>query len=136
MINLVQNCIKGIPLKEKRGCDIHSHLKKAGNDDILRIFETLCQKIKKIDTKGSSIKVTQNWLNFYPDGSRKYFICTQIQKSSIYVGLKIEKKLDDPQGKAKPDYSTWGCNYTFHIYTLKELDYSLLLIKQAYEQLN
>jgi len=130
--------IKGIPLKEKKGCDIRSHLKKAGNDDILQIFYAVCQEIKGIDTKESFIWVTKCWLNFYPDGSKKYFICTKIQKSSIFVGLKINEKLeklDDPRGKAESKSSGRGYNYTFHIYTLKELDYSNFLIKQAYDQL-
>ena len=126
--------IKGIPLKEKKGCDIRSHLRNAGNDDIVQIFYAMCQEIKGIDTKGSFIWVTKCWLNFKPDGSIKYFICTKIQKSSIYVGLKIEEKLDDPQGKAELN-GGWGYNHTFHIYTLKELDYSNFLIKQAYDQL-
>ena len=126
--------IKGIPLKEKKGCDIRSHLRNAGNDDIVQIFYAMCQEIKGIDTKGSFIWVTKCWLNFKPDGSKKYFICTKIQKSNIYVGLKIKEKLDDPRGKAKPS-SGWGYNYIFKIYTLRELDYSNFLIKQAYDQL-
>ena len=126
--------IKGIPLKEKKRCDIRSHLRKYGNDDIVQIFYAMCQEIKGIDTKGSFIRVTNSWLNFYPDGSKKYFICTKIQKSSIHVGLKIKEKLDDPRGKAKPGIG-YGYNYIFKIYTLKELDYSIFLINQAYDQL-
>ena len=126
--------IKGIPLKEKKGCDIRSHLRNAGNDDIVQIFYAMCQKIKEIDTKGSFIRVTNSWLNFYPDGSKKYFICTKIQKFSIYVGLKIKEKLDDPREKTKLS-SGYGYNHIFKIYTLKDLDYSNFLIKQAYDQL-
>ena len=129
--------IEGIPLKEIKGCDIRSHIKRYGNDNILKIFYAMCQEIKGIDTKGSSIKVTKNWLNFYPDGSNKYFICTKIQKSNILVGLKIKDKLDDPRGKAKTDNSGgYGYNYIFHVDTLKDIDYSIFLIKQAYDQLN
>jgi len=68
------------------------------------------------------------------------FVTVNLRKDRLRIFIKLgDAKLDDPQKITEPIPKKWGyglLNYQFDISALDEIDYSMSLIRQAYEYVN
>lgn len=110
-------------------------LKKA-TPEIREVFSTVRDQIL-----GISDAVWEKVGSFYCDyRSSSTFTSIQVQKNKLKVYIKMgEQTVDDPQGICKPVPKTYGyglLNTVFDISKKKEIDYSMMLIVQAYNYIS
>ena len=106
-------------------------LKKA-TPEIRDIFSLLREKIFEI-----SDAVWEKVGAFYCDyRTSSTFTSIHVQKNKLKIYIKMgDRKVDDPKGICKPVPSTYGyglINTIFSISEMKDIEYSMTLIMQAY----